>query len=106
GKHYVLESPIKADFALIKAYSADAYGNLIYRKTARNFGPIMASAADHTIVQVDEIIDGYHDPENIVTPGIYTDTIVKIATESGEKQRAEDAAVAAGHPKPTAAPAN
>lgn len=102
GKQYVLEHPIRGDFALIKAYQADQYGNLRYRKTARNFGPVMATAAEHTIVQVDEVVEGCLDPENVVTPGIYTDTIVTIPTASGEKQRAEDAAIAAGQPKPCA----
>jgi len=79
GKGYVLESPIYADFALIKALKSDKTGNLVYRKTARNFGPIMAAAAKHTIVQVNEIVEtGALDPEVIVTPGIYVDTVVKI----------------------------
>ncbi|GLB67483.1 3-oxoacid CoA-transferase subunit A [Arthrobacter mangrovi] len=79
GKGYVLESPIYADFALIKALKSDKTGNLVYRKTARNFGPIMAAAAKHTIVQVNEIVEtGELDPEVIVTPGIYVDTVVKI----------------------------
>lgn len=102
GKHYVLEYPIKADFALIKAYAADRYGNLVYRKTARNFGPIMARAAKHTVVQVEEIRETPLDPENIVTLGIYTGTIVAIPTFSGELQRAEAEAVAASKPKPSA----
>jgi 3-oxoadipate CoA-transferase, alpha subunit len=79
GKGYVLESPIYADFALIKALKSDKTGNLVYRKTARNFGPIMATAAKHTIVQVNEIVEtGELDPEVVVTPGIYVDTVVKI----------------------------
>jgi 3-oxoadipate CoA-transferase, alpha subunit len=79
GKGYVLESPIYADFALIKALKSDKTGNLVYRKTARNFGPIMAAAAKHTIVQVNEVVEtGELDPEVIVTPGIYVDTVVKI----------------------------
>ncbi|MGF9662616.1 3-oxoacid CoA-transferase subunit A [Arthrobacter crystallopoietes] len=79
GKGYVLESPIYADFALIKALKSDKTGNLVYRKTARNFGPIMAAAAKHAIVQVNEIVEtGALDPEVIVTPGIYVDTVVKI----------------------------
>lgn len=102
GKNYVLEHPIRGDFALIKAYQADPYGNLIYRKTARNFGPVMATAAEHTIVQVDEVVEDCLQPENVITPGIYTDSIVEIPTESGVMQRAEDEAVAAGNPKPCA----
>ncbi|MCG2621565.1 3-oxoacid CoA-transferase subunit A [Arthrobacter sp. I2-34] len=79
GRGYVLESPIYADFALIKALKSDKTGNLVYRKTARNFGPIMASAAKQTIVQVSEIVEtGQIDPEVVITPGIYVDTVVKI----------------------------
>lgn len=79
GKGYVLESPIHADFALIKALRADTHGNLVYRKTARNFGPIMATAAKQAIVQVDEVVlVGGIDPENVITPGIYVNTIVAL----------------------------
>ena len=79
GRGFVLESPIRADFALIKALKADAVGNLVYRKTARNFGPIMASAATCTIVQVAELVEmGGLDPENIVTPGIFVNGIVVV----------------------------
>lgn len=79
GKNYVLEYPITADFALIKAYKGDRHGNLIYRKTARNFGPIMAAAADYTIAQVNEVVEiGALDPECIITPGIFVTDIVKI----------------------------
>jgi 3-oxoadipate CoA-transferase, alpha subunit len=79
GKGYVLESPIHADFALIKALRADRTGNLVYRKTARNFGPVMATAAKQAIVQVSEVVEtGGIDPEVVVTPGIYVDTVVEI----------------------------
>lgn len=79
GKGYVLETPINADFALIKALRADELGNLVYRKTARNFGPIMATAAKQSIVQVSEIVStGSLDPENVITPGIFVDTLVTI----------------------------
>ena len=79
GKHYVLESPIHADFAVIKAHKADPLGNLVYRKTARNFGPIMATAAKTTIVQVSEVVAvGELDPEEIITPGIFTNRIVEV----------------------------
>ncbi|UNM96387.1 3-oxoacid CoA-transferase subunit A [Ignatzschineria rhizosphaerae] len=79
GKNFVLEYPITADFSLIKAYKGDRYGNLIYRKTARNFGPIMAMAANHTIAQVQEVVNlGGLDPESIVTPGIFVTEIVEI----------------------------
>jgi len=77
GKGYVLEAPIHADFALIKAYKGDRWGNLVYRKTARNFGPIMAMAAKCTIAQVGEVVPlGALDPECVVTPGIYVRRIV------------------------------
>jgi 3-oxoadipate CoA-transferase alpha subunit len=80
GKHYVFETPIHADFALIKALRGDRWGNLVYRKTARNFGPIMASAAKTTIAQVAEIVPlGEIDPEVIVTPGIFVQRVVKEA---------------------------
>jgi 3-oxoadipate CoA-transferase, alpha subunit len=80
GRDYVLEYPIKGDVALIKAFRADTLGNLVYRKTARNFGPVMATAAKITIVQVSEIIQaGKIDPEVVITPGIFVDRIVQIA---------------------------
>jgi 3-oxoadipate CoA-transferase alpha subunit len=80
GRHYVLEAPIHADFALIKALKGDRWGNLVYRKTARNFGPIMAMAAKVAIAQVSEIVGlGELDPENIVTPGIFVQRVVKEA---------------------------
>jgi 3-oxoadipate CoA-transferase alpha subunit len=80
GKHYVLEYPIKGDVAIIKALTADTKGNLVYRKTARNFGPVMAAAASQTIAQVKGIVEaGQLDPENVVTNGIYVDTLVEIA---------------------------
>lgn len=83
GRNYVLEYPIHADYALISAYKADRWGNLVYRKTARNFGPIMATAAVTTIAQVDEIVElGILDPENIVTPGIYVNRVVAIGERS------------------------
>lgn len=79
-KDYVLEYPIHADFALIKAYKGDRWGNLVYRKTARNFGPIMAMAAKTTIAQVAEIVPlGDLDPEIIVTPGIFVQHVVEVA---------------------------
>jgi 3-oxoadipate CoA-transferase alpha subunit len=79
GKNYVLEYPIHADFALIKALKADRWGNLVYRKAARNFGPIMAMAAKCTIAQVDQVVElGELDPEVIVTPGIFVQRIVQV----------------------------
>ncbi len=79
GRNYVLEYPIHADFALIKALRGDRWGNLVYRKTARNFGPIMASAAKCTIAQVREIVNlGDLDPESVVTPGIFVRRVVEV----------------------------
>lgn len=84
GRHYVLESPIHADYALIKALKADRWGNLVYRKAARNFGPIMAMAAKCTIAQVDEVVAlGELDPEVIITPGIFVKRVVQ---SEGEKK--------------------
>jgi 3-oxoadipate CoA-transferase alpha subunit len=78
GRQYVLEYPIQADFALIKAQRGDRWGNLVYRKAARNFGPIMAAAARCTIAQVQEIVAlGELDPEVIVTPGIFVQRVVQ-----------------------------
>jgi 3-oxoadipate CoA-transferase alpha subunit len=77
GREYVLEYPIKGDFALIKAHRGDGVGNLVYRKTARNFGPVMAAAATTTVAQVAEVVPaGGLDPEAVVTPGIYVDRLV------------------------------
>src|SRR3954463_6708075 len=79
GRHYVLEYPIHADFALIKALRADRWGNLVYRKTARNFGPIMAAAAKCTIAQVREVMNlGDLDPEAVITPGIFVQRVVEV----------------------------
>ena len=79
GRNYVLEYPIHADYALIRADRADRWGNLVYRKTARNFGPIMASAARCTIAQVREVVNlGDLDPEAVITPGIHVQRIVEI----------------------------
>jgi 3-oxoadipate CoA-transferase alpha subunit len=79
GRMYVLESPIHADVALIKAERGDRWGNLVYRKTARNFGPIMATAAALTIASVHEIVPlGGLDPEHIVTPGIFVQRVVQV----------------------------
>ena len=79
GKHYVLEYPIQGDVALIKAERGDRWGNLTYRLSARNFGPVMAMAARQTIASVHEVVElGALDPEAIVTPGIFVSKIVKI----------------------------
>ena len=92
GRQYVLEYPIRGDLALIKAETADRWGNLTYRKTARNFGPVMASAASTTVASVHEIVElGGLDPECIVTPGIYVSKIVtieRVATQAGGIRKA------------------
>ncbi|WP_261674521.1 3-oxoacid CoA-transferase subunit A [Streptomyces lusitanus] len=78
GRTYVLEHPIKGDVALISAHRADTLGNLVYRKTARNFGPVMATAAATVVAQVTEIVEpGTIDPETVVTPGIFVDRLVR-----------------------------
>ncbi|MEU8946534.1 3-oxoacid CoA-transferase subunit A [Streptomyces sp. NPDC048489] len=80
GRTHVLEYPIKGDVALIGAHRADRMGNLVYRKTARNFGPVMATAATTVVAQVREIVEtGAIDPESVVTPGIYVDRVVQEA---------------------------
>lgn len=82
GRDYVLEMPIRGDVALIGAYQGDRFGNLVYRKTARNFGPVMATAATTTIAQVSHIVDvGDLDPEAVVTPGIYVNRLVAVGQE-------------------------
>ncbi len=79
SKNFVFETPLAADFSLIRALKADRYGNLLYRKAGRNFGPVMAMAAERTIVQVSEIVEvGSFDPENIVTPGIFVKHVVLV----------------------------
>jgi 3-oxoadipate CoA-transferase alpha subunit len=92
GKFYVLEMPIYGDVALIKAETGDRWGNLLYRKAARNFGPVMATAAKMTVATVHEIVElGALDPESIVTPGIFVSKIVKVdrvATEAGGFKKA------------------
>ena len=80
GRDQVLEYPLKGDVAFVLAKAADRWGNLIYNKSARNFGPVMAPAADLTVVQVHEIVElGALDPEAIVTPSIFVDRVVKMA---------------------------
>lgn len=84
GRDYVLELPLRADVALTKAETADDLGNLTYRKTARNFGPIMAAAAERSIVQVSRRVPaGGIDPETVVTPGIYVDDVLVLDPEAG-----------------------
>ncbi|OZI42341.1 3-oxoacid CoA-transferase subunit A [Bordetella genomosp. 4] len=87
GRHYVLEYPLHADYALIKAERGDRWGNLVYRKTARNFGPIMASAARIAVAQVRETVElGELNPETVVTPGIFVQRVVQIAPAAKEQQ--------------------
>ncbi|WP_428623298.1 3-oxoacid CoA-transferase subunit A [Sedimenticola sp.] len=87
GREYVLEYALKADFALIKCECADRLGNLTYRKTARNFNPIMCTAAETTIVQAHRVVDvGDLDPETIVTPNVFIDRIVEVSEPQIESQ--------------------
>src|SRR6058998_2176836 len=92
GRHYVLEYPIHANLALIKAERGDRWGNLTYRRAARNFGPVMATAAKKTVATVHEVVElGALDPEAVVTPGIFVHHIVKIqrtATQAGGFKKA------------------
>ena len=92
GKHYVLEMPIYGDVALIRAEKGDRWGNLVYRKAARNFGPVMATAARLTVATVHEVVElGALDPESVVTPGIFVSKIVRIdrvSTEAGGFKKA------------------
>ena len=78
GRNHVLEYPIHGDVALIKALKADRWGNLVYRKTARNFGPVMATAAKVTVAEVEEVVElGALDPEAVITPGIFVQRVVQ-----------------------------
>ena len=83
GQGHVLEAPIHADFALIKAERGDRWGNLVYRMTARNFGPVMAMAAKVTVATVHEIVElGSLDPEAVVTPGLFVQRVVKVSRQA------------------------
>jgi len=91
GRDYVLEYPIQGDVALIRAHKADRWGNLVYRKTARNFGPVMAMGARTTVAEVNEVVAlGALDPEAIVTPGIFVQRIVKVAEPAAQRAPAGD----------------
>jgi 3-oxoadipate CoA-transferase alpha subunit len=84
GRTHMLEYPIHGDVALVKAYVADRMGNLVYRKSARNFGPVMATAARTTVVEVQRVVEpGEIDPEVVVTPGIFVDRVVAIPSAAG-----------------------
>lgn len=88
GKHYILEESIKGDFAIVKAWKADKYGNLVFRKTARNFNPMAATAGKITVVEVEEIVEpGALDPDQIHTPGIYVDRVILGSFEKRIEQR-------------------
>lgn len=94
GRHYVQERWLKADYALVKADYADPHGNLTYRMAARNFNPIMAMAARHSIVQASRIVPlGGIDPEHVVTPGIFVDTVVEVASPAQEEVLNREGAV-------------
>ena len=87
GRKYVMEEAIQADFALVKCAAADKYGNLIYNKTARNFGPVMCMAAKTTIVQARKVVElGSVDPENVITPGIFVHRVVEISNPADESK--------------------
>ena len=87
GREYVMEYGLKADFALIKCRKADHYGNLVYNKTARNFSPVMATAATVTVVQAGELVEaGALDPEVIVTPGIFVNRLVEVSSPQHESE--------------------
>ena len=87
GAEYILETPLKADFAVLRASVADTLGNLVYRRSQRNWNPLMAMAADTTIAEVDEVVQpGGLDPELVVTPGIYVDRVVGVRWENCEGQ--------------------
>ena len=78
GKHYVLEAPIRADFAFVRAWKGDRVGNLVYRRTARNFNPVMATAGRITIAEVEQLVDtGSIDPDHVVTPGIFVKHVLQ-----------------------------
>ncbi|MFG0326952.1 MAG: CoA transferase subunit A, partial [Phycisphaerales bacterium JB037] len=86
GRDYVMERWIRADYALVKAQTADRAGNLLYNMSARNFGPIRCMAAQTTVVQVREVVEpGAIDPEAVVTPGIFVDRIVQVANPAQEE---------------------
>ncbi|NPA35783.1 MAG: 3-oxoacid CoA-transferase subunit A [Chlorobi bacterium] len=90
NRTYVLEHAIYADFALVKCAKADRYGNLVYNKTARNFGPIMCMAAKNTIVQAKEVVEvGDIDPEHVVTPGIFVKKVVEVPNPADESKLVE-----------------
>lgn len=93
GRHYILEQAIKGDFAIVKAWKADTFGNLVYRKTARNFNPLVATAGKITVVEVEQIVEpGELDPDEIHTSGIYVDRLIEGQFEKIIEQRTIKAA--------------
>jgi 3-oxoacid CoA-transferase subunit A len=100
GRAYLLEHALKADFALVKAWKGDRLGNLVYRKTARNFNPMMAAAARCTIAEVEQLVEpGALDPDSVVTPGIYVQRILQSAhVEKRIERRSTRPAVAGAAP--------
>jgi 3-oxoadipate CoA-transferase alpha subunit len=99
GRDYVLEYPIRGDVALVRAHASDPFGNLVYRKTARNFGPVMAAAATLSIIEVSESVARI-DPEAVVTPSIYVDQVVvvpaaEVADDDGDNAEQHRPRVAA-----------
>jgi 3-oxoacid CoA-transferase subunit A len=103
GKPYVLEAPLRADFAFVKAWKGDRAGNLVYRRTARNFNPVMATAAQTTIAEVEHLVEpGEIDPDHVITPGIFVNHILQ-----GDKyeKRIEKRTVRAGRAGELEAPA-
>ncbi|KKD07642.1 3-oxoacid CoA-transferase subunit A [Streptomyces sp. WM6386] len=103
GRDHVLEHPLHADYALVSGHLADRWGNVVYRRTARNFGPIMAAAAQSTVVQVDRVVElGAIDPETVVTPGIFVDRVVGVGERTWLREGAfVGAADAEGNPNPS-----
>ncbi|MCA9272281.1 MAG: 3-oxoacid CoA-transferase subunit A [Phycisphaerales bacterium] len=94
GREYLMELGLKADFALIKGRAADTHGNVLYNKTARNFGPIMAMAAKTAVVQVEKVVAaGELDPETIVTPGVFVQRVVEVAHPAHESELVAQGAV-------------
>ncbi len=94
GRTYILEGPLAADFAFVKAWKGDRVGNLVYRKTARNFNPVMATAARHTIAEVEHLVDaGTIDPDAIVTPGIF---VMRVFQGPGYQKRIEKRTISHG----------
>jgi 3-oxoadipate CoA-transferase, alpha subunit len=94
GRDYVMEHGLRADYALVRARSADRYGNLLFNRTARNFGPIMCMAARTAVVQVEELVEvGGIDPEAVVTPGIFVDRVVPVSAPVQESFLVQQGAV-------------